>query len=169
MDSKKVSGMVTALKWAAERGKDVDKKQAAMQALEEYRSRSPNEKAEFLAAFEKHGGVKGGLGWVASFQKSGEQCNSSLTSDNANYHTRASILTLNGMCMQDFESQREALAVADQIIEMNKQEHPAMHEVNPPRISEINPLLSKYFYLHDMGVTTSFTDTESKTSHWRGS
>ena len=134
MDRGKVSAMITALKYTAEQGKHANKKQAAMEALENYRSRSPNEKAEFLAAFEKHGGVKGGLGWVASFQKSGEQCNSSQFSENANYHTRASILTLNGMGIRDFESQREALAVADQIIEMNRQEHPALHEVNPQKI-----------------------------------
>ena len=66
--------------------------------------------------------MKGGLAWVATFKKTGEQVNASQFKETANYHTRASLLTLNGMAIRDFDSQREALEVADQLIEENKKE-----------------------------------------------
>ena len=37
-----------------------------MEALEIYKTKSPNEKALFLAAFEKNGGVRGGLATAVS-------------------------------------------------------------------------------------------------------
>ena len=153
--------MLTSLKYQATKGKG-EKREAAQLALETYKNKSPEEKAAFLNTFEGNGGIKGGLAWVAQFSKKQEQTAARAFTEHVNYFTRASILTLNGMSIKDFGTQQEALEVADQIIAENMVEHEAQHNLNPPKVSNVNPLLNKYFYVHDEGLKTSFTDSETK-------
>ena len=161
MDAGKVSKMLTSLKYQADKGTG-KKKEAAQQALEAYKNKSPDEKAEFLSTFESNGGVKGGLSWVAGFSKKQEQTFNRAFSEHVNYFTRPSILALNGMSIKDFDTQREALEVADQIIAGNMADYEEAHKLNPPKESNVNPLLNKYFYVHDEGLKTNFTDSETK-------
>ena len=74
-------------------------------------------------------------------------------------HTyRPMILKENGLSMEYFADQEEALKVADELIEQSASEFEFTKSVIPHE----NPLLSKHLYMIHKGLKKSYTQTERK-------
>lgn len=72
---------------------------------------------------------------------------------------RPQILAMHGLSMRDFKTQEEALATADELVAENKQVegHPG------GKMENLNPLLSKFWYVQPKGVKRSKCTTEAST------
>ena len=74
------------------------------------------------------------------------------------YYTRPQILKMKGMDVKDFGSEEEALKVADEIIADQRATLDCKEalEVNPDKLSEVNPLANQYWFANNHGKTSSW-------------
>ena len=155
MDPTAVSRMLGLLKYRSDpcknkKGQDMEE---ARIGLEVYSTLTSNEKKKFLDEFEQagRGKRKGSLGFALSYQKTISDTNTKEISSVEDFYTMPQIMDFNGLRWGDYD-EKDAVAIAKQIIADNKQEfgHSEEDKIHPKL-----QILNKFFYVKSGGLRKS--------------
>ena len=96
--------------------------------------------------------------WARTFKQEFERVDQQEGGCSEDYYTRPQILKLKGLDIKDFGSEEEALKVADEIIADQRATLDCKEalEVNPDKLSEVNPLANQYWFANNHGKTSSW-------------
>lgn len=81
------SRMITALRYAASKGKNPEKSQKAKEALDKYEKLKSGEKGRFAEMFLSEGGLASDMGWVNSFTHTEEEIDEETANFNEGWRT----------------------------------------------------------------------------------
>lgn len=155
-DDGQASSVLSLMTWRSKSCKDEESKKDAQEALTRYRSLSSEDKRKFVAAIAAlpKGTGRSKVRFGVIMQETVTTSLKEESGDNVRWSTPGQVLAHNGYRLSDFPTREEALEFVKEEVQKNQ----ALHH-NEGRISENpNPLLTKYYYVSDLGSTKTHTN-----------
>ena len=117
-----------------------------------------------MKTFQENGSGLGkdSLKWAFHFNATLSDVDTTTVTKDENYLTPGEILKANGRSIVEFETEEEALADVQYLVEKNQRVHSWSNADFPPDVDTERPMYSQFYYIKDHGKRRQLAQTQKK-------